>query len=665
MRRLAAMLAAILIPLSVSGQELSSLVYKTPPGGYAGLSGQVRIYERSFAVVIGISAYERLPELPGAVPDAENVATELRARQFEVTLLRDREATRSRITEELGDRLLPRLQSGDRVFVYFAGHGVTVGDGEDAMGYLMPVEGDNERRMATGIAMSELQRLFALYPAKHVMFVADACYSGLALSTRSTGLPTTLADYLRQVTQKRVRLALTAGRSDQEAHEWRGQGLFTYFLLEALRGNGDLNGDGILTSSELHAYVEPNVAQTALANWRAHQNPQMGRSGEGEFIFLVPGHPPVDEEVATPAISEAAEITFWKSIESSTHREDYAAYLTRFPSGIFSELALLKLDRLTGAPPAVDLEQDIRTPVESPTQPTRTTSEMDGPAPGATPVETVTPERVVGKAGSDIAAGQWSEIRSATDVAEQARLSEEFLRTHPESGLTPHVHYVLAGIHRRTGDAERFAVHAEEALGELSHLPDLSAHLAFIYAETGRREDAARHARQALDWLRTMEKPSGTSEADWAAQLEAIESEAFYALGRVHLSRAVDVGGEESERLLHEAIEFLERAVEHAPHNQFGFFRLGEAHLRNREPDKAMLAFARTAALGGDIGDLARGRLDEIVSHTSGRPEDAAGLVEQERRKIEAAIRERIERLEEADRRERQPRRPTLYSDRP
>ena len=154
---------------------------------------------------------------------------------------------------------------------------------------MMPVEGDNERRMATGIAMSELQRTFALYPSKHVMFVADACYSGLALSTRSVGLPTTLEDYLRQVTQKKVRLALTAGRADQEAHEWRGQGLFTYFFVEALRGNGDSNGDGILTSSELYAYIEPSVAQTALSNWQARQNPQLGRSGEGEFIFIVPG----------------------------------------------------------------------------------------------------------------------------------------------------------------------------------------------------------------------------------------------------------------------------------------------------------------------------------------------------------------------------------------
>jgi tetratricopeptide (TPR) repeat protein len=662
MGRLVALIAIFTIQQLVSGQDLRSLVYRAPPGGYQGLSGEVKIYERSYAVVIGVSAYERLPELPGAVPDAENIAAALREHQFEVTLLRDREATRSRITEELGDRLLPRLQPNDRVFIYFAGHGVTVGRGEDAMGYLMPVEGDNERRMATGIAMSELQRLFAVYPAKHVMFVADACYSGLALSTRSTGLPTTLADYLRQVTRKRVRLALTAGRSDQEAHEWRGQGLFTYFLIEALEGHGDINGDGILTSSEIYAYVEPNVAQTALSNWRANQNPQMGRSGEGEFIFLVPGHSPVVKEESVAAPSEAVEITFWKSIENSPHREDYEAYLARFPSGIFAELARLKMNRLTDtAPSEVERAPAVQSALGSKPDALETAGDdRSGPT-----IEADASERLVGRAGSAGEAERWAEIRKASESADQVRLSEEFLETYPESGLTPHVHYVLASVYRRAGDTERFVAHAEKALGELSGLPDLSSHLAFVYAETGRSEEAVRHGRLALDWLEKVEKPSGMSDGDWDAQRQVLKSEALYALGRVRLSRAVETEGGESERFLREAIGFLSEAVENAPHNQFGSFRLAEAHIRNREPEKAMVYLARTAALGGEIGDVASRRLDEVSSHLGRQPDHATQLVEQEKLNIQAAIRERVQRLEETDREERQPRRPTLYPDRP
>ncbi len=212
----------------------------------------------------------------------------LSERGFEVTLLLDGEATRGRIAEAIGDRLPREVEKNDRVLIYFAGHAVTVGSGDGMMGYLMPVDGDNERRVSTGISMREVQAWLSAQAAKHSMFVADACYSGLALSTRATGLPRTLANYLAQALSKDVRLALAAGRSDQQAYEWNGHGLFTYFFLEGLKGQADANGDGIVTSSELYAYIEPNVSQTALANWNARQNPQIGRSGQGEFVFLVP-----------------------------------------------------------------------------------------------------------------------------------------------------------------------------------------------------------------------------------------------------------------------------------------------------------------------------------------------------------------------------------------
>ncbi len=269
-------------------QDLKSLVYQAPPEGYSGLEGKVRLYDRSHAVVIGISQYRSLPELPGAARDARSVAQLLSERGFEVTLLLDAEATRGRIAEAIGDRLPREVEKNDRVLIYFAGHAVTVGSGDGMMGYLMPVDGDNERRVSTGISMREVQAWLSAQAAKHSMFVADACYSGLALSTRATGLPRTLANYLAQALSKDVRLALAAGRSDQQAYEWNGHGLFTYFFLEGLKGQADANGDGIVTSSELYAYIEPNVSQTALANWNARQNPQIGRSGQGEFVFLVP-----------------------------------------------------------------------------------------------------------------------------------------------------------------------------------------------------------------------------------------------------------------------------------------------------------------------------------------------------------------------------------------
>ena len=265
------------------------VAYTSPDGEpRQGLADGAPLYAASHAVVVGIDAYEHLPRLRAAVADARVVAEELTRRGMEVQLLVDGEATRERLASLLGDRLPQVVGPEDRVVVYFAGHGVSTGRGEQAMGYLMPAGGRRESLRATGISMAELQTWLAGYPSKHVLFVADACYSGLALSTRSVGMPSQVADYLRQVTSRRVRLALVAGGAGEEATEWQGQGVFTRFFLDGIRGAADGNGDGAVTSDELAAYVKPEVAQFTASHTGAGQHPQLGRRGEGEFVFLNP-----------------------------------------------------------------------------------------------------------------------------------------------------------------------------------------------------------------------------------------------------------------------------------------------------------------------------------------------------------------------------------------
>lgn len=658
-------LALSVLGLASASEDLRSLVFRAPPEGYKGLSGDVVLYDRSHAVVIGISQYDRLPELPGAVRDAEKVAAALREdHHFEVTLLLDQEATRLRIAEVLGDQLPLKLERNDRVLVYFAGHGVTVGRDETAMGYLMPVEGDNQRRVATGISMRELQAWFAGYRSKHVMFVADACYSGLALSTRSVGLPTTLNDYLKHVTERPVRLALTAGRADQEAHEWRGQGLFTFFLLEALSGQADVNGDGIVTSSELYAFLEPNVAMTALQNWQARQNPQLGRSGEGEFIFLADRGSPMEmAQAPQPAISEAAEITFWKSIEGSSFRQDFEAYLERFPSGIFSDLARFRLERLSE-------EDGLEGALSAGAAPM-------GPAPEGVAGETIVgrsaddvrpdvgeqssqPARVLGRPQSETEAAAWDALQQESQVDRRIQLGEEFLRRHPESGLTPFVHYTLANAFRYTNQPEKFMHHGEKAAGELSELPDILSHLAFLYSETGRKDLAEARALETLRLMDSLERPEGVSPIEWATQQFAFRGEALYALGRVHLARATEEDEAASRNSLEKATGFFQQALDQTPHHQFAAFRLAEAYLIRGDRNGASRFFARAAALGGVIGDQARLKLEQILLD-SGSGETLEDLMVEQKSVLEEANSRRLETLKQLEEPAPQTR-PTLFS---
>lgn len=260
-------------------------------------SEKLELYSRSYAVVIGVDNYKEIPRLGGAVHDAMAVSNILEERGMEVKTLLNKQATRKNIAKTIGDILQNTVSVDDRVFIYFAGHGVATGDAGREMGYILPYDAELDYPRATGISMREINGWTAGYKAKHVMFVADSCYSGLNLKTRSVPKSDDIPDYIKVVTKEPVRVSMTAGNSSQEAHEYRGHGLFTYFFIKGLEGKADLNNDGVVTSYELVNYIQPKVIQTARSEFKSDQTPLMGRSGEGEFVFLTPAQIRAQETV--------------------------------------------------------------------------------------------------------------------------------------------------------------------------------------------------------------------------------------------------------------------------------------------------------------------------------------------------------------------------------
>lgn len=71
----------------------------------------------SWAVVIGINEYDKVPRLTYARADAESVAAVLRDLGFQFTTLDNRQATRRAIVGELGDKLVDRVGENDCVLI--------------------------------------------------------------------------------------------------------------------------------------------------------------------------------------------------------------------------------------------------------------------------------------------------------------------------------------------------------------------------------------------------------------------------------------------------------------------------------------------------------------------------------------------------------------------
>jgi hypothetical protein len=243
-------------------------------------------YRKSWAVVIGINKYDLWPPLEYAANDAQAVAKKLREIGFdEVIEILDKEATRERILTVLGSELPKNVGPDDRVLIFFAGHGQTesMPDGKEK-GYIIPVDGDITNYFTTAISMQQVRDISERIPAKHILYAMDACYSGQGF-TRALGVDPGINGYIQKITSLRSVQMITAGGKAEQVVELDGHGLFTQYFLQGLDGEADRDNDGVVTASELGAYLMPQVSR-ASDNL---QTPQYGRlDGEGEVVFLVP-----------------------------------------------------------------------------------------------------------------------------------------------------------------------------------------------------------------------------------------------------------------------------------------------------------------------------------------------------------------------------------------
>ncbi len=243
-------------------------------------------YDQSWAVIVGINAYQHVTPLEYAINDAEAVAVVLQEVGFDsdhIIKLCDAQATRQNIQDLLSVEMANKTGPNDRLLVFFAGHGkdYTAASSGKKMGYLIPVDAAHHNIASRGISMSEVETWSELIRAKHILYLMDCCYSGLA-ATRAAGTDVGHHDYIAQVTRRKVRQIITAGRTDQPVIEEDGQGVFTNVLLRGLRGDADINGKGFVTGFDLGHFVESRVHEES----RRRQQPMFRYlHGDGEFII--------------------------------------------------------------------------------------------------------------------------------------------------------------------------------------------------------------------------------------------------------------------------------------------------------------------------------------------------------------------------------------------
>ena len=251
----------------------------------------------TYILAIGVNEYANATlNLRYAVPDARAfgtvLGTRLRALEpgsvVQVVELADREATRTNILLALAllggthaGPMPPRVpaelarlaeaQPEDRVFVYFAGHGVAAGDRfhlipTDAPLGGLSVRDDLVQILLRSISDLDLERALEPIGASQVALVIDACQSGQALGAEDERRGPMNSRGLAQLAYEKGMTILAASQAHQAALESAqlGHGFLTFALVEEGLASDVADRtpvDGVVTVEEWFDYAVNRVPQ--------------------------------------------------------------------------------------------------------------------------------------------------------------------------------------------------------------------------------------------------------------------------------------------------------------------------------------------------------------------------------------------------------------------
>jgi len=271
---------------------------------------------RRFYVVVGIDNYKSWPRLHTAVSDAKGVAKVLEERYgFSAVAppLFDGRATRLQIESLFNDVLPHKLREDDQLILFFAGHGTTrvdqVGDKQVESGFVVPVDSpaDHEKAWSSYISLKGLLDAVSVLHARHVLIVLDSCHSGFAVGSSMSTFRG--SDRYEAVLSSRVsRRIITSARRDQLASDngpIEGHSLFTGTLIEGLdSGRADMDGDGLITSSEIGLYLQQAVGRST----NSRQVPDFGSfqlDDRGEMVLSIKNAPREKQSSEAPSASSS------------------------------------------------------------------------------------------------------------------------------------------------------------------------------------------------------------------------------------------------------------------------------------------------------------------------------------------------------------------------
>jgi len=241
------------------------------------------------ALVIGISKYDGnkgqgWQPLNNARRDAEAVGDLLEKEYgFNVIRLFDENATRDGMMVQL-DRL-SKLGKDDALLVYYAGHGYY----EESLdeGYWIPSDArlkkDNRLTKEDWIWNSTITKMISATPARHVLVIADACYSGSLFRGGELEAMGRKAQWYKRALAAPSRFLITSGDLEPVLDSGAQHSIFAQQVLNYLAHPEK----DVFSASDLGKSIRDRVS--TLTGQLVRMGPmKVPTDAGGEFVFLKP-----------------------------------------------------------------------------------------------------------------------------------------------------------------------------------------------------------------------------------------------------------------------------------------------------------------------------------------------------------------------------------------
>ena len=235
-----------------------------------------------YVLSVGINHYQNPAlDLNYAEPDARAIAGFFKSRgadlfkNLEIKEIYNEQATRAGILERMTE--LKATLPQDAVLIYLAGHGENIGE----QWYFIPHElvypEREEEVQAKAISSEELTAAIKNITAQKILVLIDACKSGAVLVAFRGFEDRKALSQLSRATGVHVVAASTKDQFAAEVSEL-GHGVFTYTLLEGLKGKAAGAGENI-TVRKLMGYIEEQLPELTKRYKQEAQYPVVDSRG--------------------------------------------------------------------------------------------------------------------------------------------------------------------------------------------------------------------------------------------------------------------------------------------------------------------------------------------------------------------------------------------------